>query len=217
MIRRLATLILAAVAPAAAAWAQTPLPAPGQPPLPEPNAEALELARLIAAWAQGRAALREGMREELIVERLLDSFGPDRPCDGGNAECRAAAVAIAREFAPIMRQRERDMIERMFAYSLADILRPEQIRRMTVYLRTEDGRQFLEAWVTLHGSGESPRSRERLQQVERQVTASLPDPYFAAEALFRQRTARLPRAPDPPVPRVSPPSPRPPLRPGGMP
>lgn len=197
---RLFLLCAASLLPWTAAGAQ-PLPA-------DPDPTALEVARLILAATPIVVRSVDVPLEERTLEfSLLYVRADDRPCDRANPECLAAARSVAREFAPLMNHDGQRFRERVLAYNLADRLRPEQLRSMAAFFRSADGRTFIEAWRMLWGA---PPSRERREEIERQANDGRPSPYREAVRRFRELTAHLPRAPEPPRPVAPPPPPMPP-------
>lgn len=198
MMRGLALLLLAGVAASASAGRAQPLPS-------DPDPAAIEVARIMIASIPRRPVASDTEAERGIEGALLSVLASEPPCDRNNAECRAAAQAIARQFAPAVSRRDRELRERMMAYALMDSLRPDQLGRLAATLRTEEGRLFIEAWTSLL-TGRAPR---RQDEIECRAHERLPNPYAEAHILFRQRTAHLPRtrqAPSLIVPPAPPPS-----------
>lgn len=198
-MKGLALLLLSIAAFSSAGRAQ-PLP-------PDPDPAAVEVARImIASIPHPRARVSGDAEEERrIEETLLSVLTPERPCDRNNEECRAAAQAIARQFAPAASRRGREVRERITAYALMDVLRPDQLGRLAASLRTEEGRLFIEAWNSLWNG----RAPQRQDEIECRARERGPNPDADARALFRQRTAHLPRTREAPplmVPSVPPPS-----------
>lgn len=198
-MRRLALLLFAGLMASSAASRAQPLP-------PDPDPAAVEVARImIASIPRPRVHVSSDAEEERrIEESLLSALAPERPCDRNNGECRAAAQAIARQFAPAVTRRDRELGERMMAYALMDALRPDQLGRLAATLRTEDGRLFIQAWNSLW-TGRAP---QRQDEIDCRARERLPNPYAEARILFRQRTAHLPRTREAPpvmVPLIVPP------------
>ncbi len=203
---RILLLYAASLLPWTAADAQ-PLPA-------DPDPAALEVARRIIATTPIVTRPVNAEQQARELEWMLLSPGAiGRSCDRANPECLAAARAVAREFAPRMGARADRRRERILAYQLADRLRPEQLRRMAAFFRSEDGRAFVEAWQMLWRT--PPPSRERQREIEQQASAGEPDPWRDATRRFQERTAHLPRSREappvvmPPAPPRPPPPPRP--------
>jgi len=179
MIRRLAFLFIAGIAlPLSSASAQRP------PPL---DPAALDLARVLLSRDEGLYGDGDLRRFQARLENSL--LASDGACNPFVAECRAAATVVAREFAPAYRQSEREKLERITAYLLADSLRPDEMARSAQYLRTEEGRRFLDAVTLLRDSG---RTERRRRELETMLGRANTDGLAAARARFRQRTRNLP-------------------------
>ena len=181
MAHRLAALfIAAALMPWSAASAQAPA---------APDPAALDLARVLMARDPSLYDDADIVRFQARIERALT--GANDGCDPFHSECRAAAADVAREFAPAYRAAERARTERITAFLLADMLRPDEMARIAQYLRSAEGGRFLNAWALLR---DRDRSRQRRRELERQLDRTVPDALAAARARFRQRTRNLPRA-----------------------
>lgn len=180
MAHRLAALVIAAFA-----WPQSV--AAQAPAAPDPAA--LDLARVLVARDPSLYDDADIVRIQARIERALT--GANDGCDPSHSECRAAAADVAREFAPAYREAERARTERITAFLLADMLRPEEMARIAQYLRSAEGGRFLDAWALLR---DRDRSRQRRRELERQLDRTIPDALAAARARFRQRTRNLPRA-----------------------
>lgn len=183
---------------------------PAQPPAPDPAA--LELARVFLGFFPQPSAPSEADEERRVEEMLLSPLNRDAPCDRNDAECRAAAQAVARIYAPQGRRAAREHDERRLAFLFADGLSPDQLGRLAAHLRTEEGRLFLDAWRTML----TPISPQRRREIECRLSRTGPRPYDEARALFRQRTAHLPRTRETP-PLMLPPAPAPPCSSGETP
>lgn len=205
MIRRPAFAILAGLA--------LPFAAMAAPLTPEPAPAALEIARaLFDLLAPSRRPAR-AVEEMSIEEGLLNGLDSEPACDASNAECRAAARAVARLHAPEVRRLDEERRIRFVAYMLQDRMSPDQLRRLAAHLGTDEGRLFLEAWRTVFsGAGASPRWRE----IEAHLAATMPSAMRDAHAAFRRRTAHLPRRREPPMP-MTPQTPMPSPTPSPMP
>jgi hypothetical protein len=197
MIGRLAFAILAGVA--------LPLPGMAAPLTPEPAPAALEIARALFDMLSPRREPERAVEEMSIEEGLLNGLDSEPACDASNAECRAAARSVARLYAPEVHRLDRERRIRFFAYLLQDRMSPDQLVRVAAHLGTDEGRLFLEAWSTVFsGDGPSPRWRE----IEAHLAATMPSAMRDAHALFRRRTAHLPRTREPP-PAMMPQTPSP--------
>lgn len=198
MIRRLAFAILAGLA--------LPLAGVAAPLTPEPAPAALDIARALFDLIAPSSEPERAVQEMSVEEGLLNPLDSEPACDGSNAECRAAARSVARLYAPEVWRLDRERRIRFFAYMLQDKMSPDQLSRVAAHLGTDEGRLFLEAWRTIFpGSGPSPRWRE----IEAHLAATMPSAMSDARALFRRRTAHLPRTREPPpamMPQTPPPS-----------
>ena len=185
MIARLATLLIAGalILPAASA----------QPPSAAPDPAALDLARLLMSRDQSLYDDADlGRFRSRLTNALLASEGS---CNPSTSECQAAAAEIAAQYAPALRRTARERSERLTAWLLADSLRADEMARMVLYLRGEEGGHFLDAL------GGAPRARRRPAAPPRAAAQPGPEALrirsIAARALFRQRSRNLPQ----PAPR----------------
>lgn len=181
MIRRLAIFLIAG----AALTMPGAVPAQTAPAALDPAA--LDLARVLLSRDEGLYGDGDLRRFQARLENSL--LASEGACNPFVAECRAAATAVAREFAPAFRQSEREKLERITAYLLADSLRPDEMARSAQYLRTEEGRRFLDALTLLRDSGRTERRRRELETMLGRANS---DGLVAARARFRQRTRNLP-------------------------
>jgi hypothetical protein len=202
VIRRLAFAILAGLA--------LPLPSLAAPLTREPAPAALEIARTLFDLLGPRldpdiARREQRMVEQSMEEDLLAPLESEPPCDRSTAECRAAARAVAGVYAPEALRLDRERRVLFFAYLLQDSMSPDQLSRVAAHLGTDEGRLFVEAWRTILPGTPSPRWRE----IEAHLVATMPSASLDARALFRRRTAHLPRtreAPSVMMPQTPPPS-----------
>ncbi len=179
--RSLAFIIAGLVLPLSAA--------PAQPAPPAPDPAAVDLARLLMTRDESLYGDADLVRFQARIEH--DLAGLDGGCDPFNSDCRGAATIVAREHAPAVRQSERERTERITAYLLADSLRPDEMARLVVYLRGDEGGRFLDALALLR---QPDRTEQRRRELRRIVERTTPDALVAARARFRQRTRNLPRA-----------------------
>jgi hypothetical protein len=183
MIMRLSALfILCAAMPLAGAVAQ--------PPALDPAA--LDLARLLMSRDETLYDDADLSRFQTRVER--DLLAMEGACNPFVRECQAAAITVARQYAPAYRQAERERAERITGYLLADSLRPEEMTHIAAYLRGDEGRRFLEVLALLR---QPDRTEDRRRDLQRMLARTTPDVLGPARALFRQRTRNLPQ----PAPR----------------
>ncbi|HEV7658718.1 MAG TPA: hypothetical protein VGO55_02620 [Allosphingosinicella sp.] len=179
MIGRLAAFVVAIALPLTAGLAQQ-----------APDPAALDLARILMTRDESLYGdADQGHARQQIQEALLAAPGG---CNPYLEECQAAAVAVAREFAPNFRQGERARAERITAYLLADSLRPEEMARIAQYLRGPDGDKLLGALALLR---QSERTERRRRELDRLVPRTGLGSLDAALARFRLVTRNTPRAP----------------------
>ncbi|HST35588.1 MAG TPA: hypothetical protein VLK25_03035 [Allosphingosinicella sp.] len=177
MLRHLAVLIAAAALPCAAAFAQTAAPDPA----------ALDLARLLLSRDDTLyGEIDTGDIEADIANRLL---APGDICDSRQTECQSAAHSAARQFAPTFRQAERARREQVFAYLIAESLRPDELARAAQYLRSDEGNRLLGMLAMLR---DPDRTRTRRRELERTLELRIPDVLAAARARFRSLTRNMP-------------------------
>jgi hypothetical protein len=181
MFARLVPLLIAGALVLPAASAQTP-PAVSDP--------ALDLARLLMSRDPtlyddadlGRFRVR-------LANALLGSEGS---CSPANTDCQGLAGEVAAQFAPALRQTQRDRSERLTAATLARRMNPEEMTHAAAWLRSEEGRHFIDAWGALR-EPDSVRERRELSN----PAQSAPAIFNPARALFLQRSRNLPQ----PAPR----------------
>jgi len=183
MIARFAALLMAGA---------LALPAAAQTPATATDPAALDLARLLMSRDQSLYDDNDLGRFRSRIEAAL--LGSEGACAPTNGDCQDAASAVALQYAPALRQVYRERAERLTAATLAASLRPEELAHVATWLRSEEGRHFLEAWAALHDPEGVERRRRTLQRDLVQTTPAIFNP---ARALFRQRTRNLPQ----PAPR----------------
>jgi hypothetical protein len=179
---RFAALLIAALLPLAPLAAQTAAPDPA----------ALDLARLLLSRDETLyGEIDTGDLEADIANRLL---APGDVCDTRQTECQSAAHEAARQFAPTFRQSERARREQITAYLISDNLRPDELARVSQYLRGDEGGRLLNMLAMLR---DPDRTRARRRELERQLERTMPDVLGAARARFRRLTRDMPQ----PAPR----------------
>ena len=182
MIARLSAVLIAGALILPAASAQAPSAAP--------DPAALDLARLLMNRDQSLYDDADLTRFRVRIETaLLESEGG---CNPSSSECQAAAAAVAAQFAPALRQTQRERSERLTAALLARRMGPEEMAHVAAWLRSDEGRHFIDAWGALRDP-DSVRERREL----RDPAQSAPAIMNPARALFRQRSRNLPQ----PAPR----------------
>lgn len=181
MRRRL--LALAALTAAAAGAA----PAAAQPPL---DPAALDLARVLMARDQTLYDDADTSRLQSRIENLL--LAEPGACNAFVPACRAAATAAAQQYAPAFREQERSRRERITAYLLSDMLRPEEMARFAQFLRGEEGGRLLAAVAMLRQDDD--RVQRRRRELERMLERTMPGAFADARADFRRRSRNIPRA-----------------------
>ena len=179
MPRRPATFLIALALIAPAAAAQQPDPA------------ALDLARLLMSRDEGLYDDADLGRFRVRIESAL--LASEGSCDPANNECQGAAAAVAAQYAPALRLSHREAAERIAAGQLAALIPPGETARIAGWLRSGEGMHFLAAWEALR----DPRAARRRRELQDDFARSAPGIFSRARALFRQRTANLPR----PAPR----------------
>jgi hypothetical protein len=120
---------------------------------------------------------------------LLSSGGA---CSPSNSDCQALAGQIAVQYAPALRQAQRDRSEQLTAATLANAMSAAEMVRVAAWLRSDEGRHFIDAWGSLR---DPDHVRERREL--RDPAQSAPAIFNPARALFRQRSVNLPQ----PAPR----------------
>ena len=179
MIARLVPLLLAG----AFAW-----PAVAQPPAAPADPAALDLARLIMGRDQ---SLYEDADLGRFRARLANALlGTEGTCNQRLTECQAAADEVAAQFAPALRRVQRARSEQLTAALVARSLRPEEIAHVAAWLRSDEGRRFLELWTALRDPDRASERRLRSGDLDR-LAADVLNP---ARAMFRQRSRDLPQA-----------------------
>lgn len=182
MSARLVTFLIATVLIAPVARAQTQA---------EPDPAALELARLLMSRDESLYDDADLGRFRVRIESAL--LASEGSCDPANNECQGAAAAVAAQYAPALRLTHRATAERIAAGQLAARMQPGEMARAAAWLRSDEGGHFLDAWQELH----EPRAVRRRREIQADFARSAPGIFARARALFRQRTANLPR----PAPR----------------
>jgi hypothetical protein len=184
MIARLVPLLLAGALALPAAAASQPPAAPADP-------AALDLARLI----MGRdPSLYEDADLSRFRARLANALlGSEGTCNPRLTECQAAADAVAAQFAPALRRVQRERSEQLTASLVGHSLRPDEVAHVSAWLRSDEGRRFLELWTALRDPDRSAERRLLSGDLDR-LAADVIGP---ARALFRQRSRDLPQ----PAPR----------------
>jgi hypothetical protein len=182
MIARLSAALIAAALFLPAASAQPPSAAPDP---------ALDLARLLMSRDESLYDDADLGRFRVRIANAL--LGTEGTCSPANTDCQAAAAEVAAQFAPALRLSQRERSERLTATMLAGRLRPEEMIHIAAWLRSDDGRHFLDTWTFLHDPGHAQRRRD----LQRDLAQTAPAIFNQARALFRQRSRNLP----PPAPR----------------
>ncbi len=167
--------------------AALPLPAAAQPPL---DPAALDLARVLMSRDQTLYGDSDGSRIQSRIENLL--LAEQGACNAFLPACRAAATAAAQRYAPAFRQSERARLERITAYLLSDMLRPEEMARFAQFLRGEEGGRLLAAVAMLRQDDD--RVQRRRRELERMLERTMPGAMADARAEFRRLSRNLPRA-----------------------
>jgi hypothetical protein len=183
MIARLACLLIAGAFLLSPASAQRPAAAAVDP-------AALDLARLLMSrdpTLYDDADL--GRFRSRLQNALLGSPGA---CSPSNTQCQALAGQIAAQYAPALRQAQRDRSEQLTAATLARTMSAEEMAHVAAWLRSDEGRHFIDAWGSLR---DADHVRERREL--RDPAQSAPAIFNPARALFRQRSVNLPQ----PAPR----------------
>jgi hypothetical protein len=163
-------------------------PAAAQPAL---DPAALDLARVLMARDQSLYDDADGDRIQSRIENLL--LAEQGACNAFVPACRSAATAAAQRYAPAFRTEERARRERIAAYLLADMLRPEEMARFAQYLRGEEGGRLLAAVAMLRRDDD--RVQRRRRELERMLERTTPGAMADARADFRRRSRNLPGAP----------------------
>jgi hypothetical protein len=182
MIVRLSTVLIAGALIVPAASAQTPSAAA--------DPAALDLARLLMSRDQSLYDDADLGRFRVRIANAL--LGTDSTCSPANTDCQALAAEIAAQFAPALRQSQRERSERLTAAMLARRMSPGEMVHVAAWLRSDEGRHFIDAWGSLRDP-DSVRERREL----RDPAQSAPAIMTPARALFRQRSRNLPQ----PAPR----------------
>jgi hypothetical protein len=183
MIARFVLLLIAGVLVVPPAMAQTPSAAAVDP-------AALDLARLLMSRDPSLYDDADLGRFRSRLQTVL--LGSEGTCAPSNTECQALAGEIAAQYAPALRQAQRDRSERLTAATLAGTMSVDEMIHVAAWLRSEEGRHFIDAWGSLR---DSDHVRER--RALRDPAQSAPAIFNPARALFRQRSVNLPQ----PAPR----------------
>jgi len=164
-------------------------PASAQLPAAAPDPAALELARLLMQRDETLFDDADMSRFRIRIEAaLLSSEGT---CTPSLVDCQAEARGVADQFAPALRQIHRESTERMIADALAARLGPEEMTRISAWLRSDEGGHFLAAWAALRDPDAIQQRRRALQG---DLARSVPAIFNPAHALFLQRSRNLPHA-----------------------
>jgi len=165
-----------------------------------PSAAALQLAKTIAApyllpWLSRTTAdeMKARVKAQLLSTQLATRGAP---CNPNNAECRAAAEAIASKHAAEYAQAVNDAVDEGQARVFEAKMSPAQIRATLAFVKTDAGKAFT-------GIGRSGAS-DRALLTSIFETLKVPSPPFEE---FYDATKALPRAVI-----FAPPPPRPPSR-----
>ncbi len=164
-----------------------PIPAAAQPPL---DPAALDLARVLMGRDQTLYDDADGSRIQSRIENLL--LAEPGACNAFVPACRAAATAAAQQYAPAFRQEERTRRERITAYLLSDMLRPEEMARFARYLQSEEGGRLFAAIAMLRTDDD--RVQRRRRELERMLERTMPGAFADARSEFRRRSRNIPRA-----------------------
>ena len=183
MIARFALVLIAGALVVPTAMAQPPSAAAADP-------AALDLARLMMSRDPSLYDDADLGRFRSRLQTAL--LGSEGACAPSNSECQLLAGQIAAQYAPALRQAQRDRSERLTAATLARTMSVEEMIHVAAWLRSEEGRHFIDAWGALR---DSDHVRERREL--RDPAQSAPAIFNPARALFRQRSVNLPQ----PAPR----------------
>lgn len=180
MVARLAIVLIAMmlIVPAASA----------QPAATAPDPAALDLARLLMGRDPSLYDDADLGRFRLRIEAAL--LASEGSCNPSLVDCQQAAAAVAAQFAPALRQTQRERSEQLTAATLAAALRSEEMIRVAAWLRSGEGGRFLDVWASLRGPGHAQRRRE----VQRDLARTAPIVFAPARALFLQRIRNIPQA-----------------------
>jgi hypothetical protein len=162
-------------------------PAAAQPPL---DPAALDLARVL--MGRDASLYRDtdlGSVRGRIEQALLGEPGA---CNPTLADCRMAATTAVQHFAPAFQQEERSRQERINAYLLADLLRPEEMAHFAQYLRSPEGSRLTLALGLLR---DNDRNGRRRRELERMMARNPPAAIVQARAEFRRLSRNIPGAP----------------------
>jgi hypothetical protein len=165
-----------------------PAPAAAQPPL---DPAALDLARVLMSRDPTLYDDADTSRIQSRIENLL--LAEPGACNAFVPACRSAATAAAQQYAPAFRQEDRTRRERITAYLLSDMLRPDEMGRFAQYLRSEEGGRLFSAIAMLRQDDD--RIQRRRHELERMLERSMPGAMADARADFRRRSRNLPAAP----------------------
>ena len=183
MFARFALLLIAGALLLPQAMAQ-------RPPAAAVDPAALDLARLLMSRDPSLYDDADlGRFRSRLQTALLSSAGA---CSPSNSDCQELAGQIAAQYAPALRQAQRDRSEQLTAATLARTMSAQEMTRVAAWLRSDEGRHFIDAWGSLR---DPDHVRERREL--RDPAQSAPAIFNPARALFRQRSVNLPQ----PAPR----------------
>lgn len=111
-----------------------------------PSAAALQLAKALASphlvpWLSRTSAdeIKKRVKAQLLSTQLATRGAP---CDPNNAQCRAAADAIARKHAAEYAQAVNDAVDQGQALIFDAKMSPAQIRATLAFVKTDAGKAF---------------------------------------------------------------------------
>lgn len=161
--------------------------AAAQPPAPSDSAT--DLARLLMQRDETLYDDADGGRlVGQLREALLATPGG---CNPFLADCRAAAEAVARRYAPDFRSAERARAEAIMGRWIAARMSAEEAARLAALLRSTDGERLL----GLLGGLRAPREIERRRRELNRGDADINRPLAEARRVFASDTRDIPRAP----------------------
>lgn len=155
----------------------------------QPVEPSLDLARLLMQRDETLYDDADGGRlVNQLREALLATPGG---CNPFLADCRAAAEAVARRYAPDFRTAERARAETVMARWIAARMSGEEAARVAALLRSADGDRLL----ALLGAARAPREVERRRRELQRTDADINAPLADARRVFANDTRDIPRAP----------------------
>jgi hypothetical protein len=156
---------------------------------PTPSEPGLDLARLLMQRDETLYDDADGGRlVGQLREALLATPGG---CNPFLADCRAAAEAVARRYAPDFRTAERARAEAIMARWIAARMSGEEAARVAALLRSADGERLL----ALLGALRAPREIERRRRELARGDVDINRPLAEARRVFANDTRGIPRAP----------------------